>query len=693
MEKPLLTHRTEWSVAFGWKSKFGILQPSLFVCSNIGIALVMGALMWFWSLNPRNDPNSLWSTFALNGWTPSAIAACCAILRACISIQLGVCCVMLATIAFAKNSVLLRDAAAMSIYRFATCSPWTMMFPVIRGFRNGTNFVPIFLVTLLSTVAISSQFISTIIMKDTGVGFILGYIEKRTVEYPPPGASHQRDPWGSNPIVFPRFAESTDSGVLLQETGNTTAAGPRGLRGTGRTLRAYFPLNSFNRTSLLYYSGIAGIVEANVLCMSPELIDLTYHPSYGISGRLTANYLFESLKFGRLNPQNSFEWNSRTSGSDYVFSFNCTVDTGTQFAFCYLRGLLDDGSSCDDNFPTKCLFPSGNTWILVHSNSGWASEPLYNGTTGFKFNGTEWTTKSGRYFEPGDEVKYETAFAMSVCVLGTATADANITANANSTGVEPVFGSSTSFLDITDYRGNTATIRKQFNNSGDLRQREILDLKISKQELENARPAIWGNDFVPARLEYLKESILLGDQEGIYGDIFASTIETAPLSSALQTIITLINAQSYYDYLATGKGWPGVRNKSVELQIAKPVIVPTTSRGLLIICGIVVLNFVSVAITFWLYFTCDAPKLLNQAWYAIAQLHTGDAKAFLGEVGTLGDDKVRELPEAADIWKSPVKITENGIVCKSADFDILPSMCLPLLNWRKIAHEIPWSRI
>jgi hypothetical protein len=166
-----------------------------------------------------------------------------------------------------------------------------MMFPVIRGFRDGTNFVPIFLVTLLSTVAVSSQFISTIIMKDTGLDFVGGHIEKITVEYPPPDPDGRtsRDPLGSIPIVFPRFAESTGSEVLLRETGNTTAAGPRGLRGTGRTLRAYFPLNSFNRAALMYYSGIAGIVEANVLCVSPELIDLTYRPPDGISGRLTAN--------------------------------------------------------------------------------------------------------------------------------------------------------------------------------------------------------------------------------------------------------------------------------------------------------------------------------------------------------------------------------------------------------------------
>lgn len=76
--------------------------------------------------------------------------------------------------------MLLRDAAAMSMYRYSATTPYSM-FPVFRGTRVGKNVFAIVLIVQLSFLTILSQFMSTICVADMNLGH---YGEEGT------GASH-----------------------------------------------------------------------------------------------------------------------------------------------------------------------------------------------------------------------------------------------------------------------------------------------------------------------------------------------------------------------------------------------------------------------------------------------------------------------------------------------------------------------
>ena len=112
---------------------------------------------------------------------------------------------MVATLAFEKNSVLLKDAAAMSIFRFAAVAPYPMLFPTARGTRVGKNFLAISLLVLLSLLTIFTQLISTILLSDTGQGYIperfTPFVSGTSSEISPPGGK-EIIRWIKNQRIF-----------------------------------------------------------------------------------------------------------------------------------------------------------------------------------------------------------------------------------------------------------------------------------------------------------------------------------------------------------------------------------------------------------------------------------------------------------------------------------------------------------
>jgi hypothetical protein len=98
--------------------------------------------------------------------------------------------------------------------------------------------------------------------------------------------------------------------------------------------------------------------------------------------------------------------------------------------------------------------------------------------------------------------------------------------------------------------------------------------------------------------------------------MFRETIaETKTAALALQSIFTLLVANGYYEQMEIYDKF----DVSI-VQYVKSVVVPTTNRGLFLVCGIIGLHFISVAVVSWLYFKSDAPKFLDQAWQTVSQL-------------------------------------------------------------------------
>jgi len=659
----------------------------------------MAELVNLWKWTKGDNPDSLRSMILYRNWAKTVVTIDTALLRACMTIQLGICCKMMATLAFEKNCVLLCDAASMSIYRYSVSVPWTMAHSVFRGARVSKKFGLIFLVVLLSITTAFSQFLSAILLLDLNQSDVRGPTVEEIYTRRVGGTIGlgQIDPLFQRLQSFPRFAEQTGRSITISE--NSTG---RGLHDTGATVRAFPELrNSSDRTSLLYYSGYGGVSEEHVVCVSPDIEELIYVEPDRITGRLSSEFLFNSTS--QMESKGSFGWNRTQQPSDLVFNFNCTLGDAFGIMICPLKAPVS--VDCP-GFPTPCLLSSTNVWLLVigevsypwtdYGGQRFPHDPavtrkLYNQTT--YFDGTEVARK--HMFHTATDIPPPVSFpwtqqhiaAMSLCTVGTANAMATIEAQADWVASEPTYEL---YGVTTNYAGrSTEAIITQLSDGSDLEGRGVMGL-ISYEIGEG--PSF--TDYIhrirghipSVFLQFLPEnkydaSVMMAERfDEVAVTIFYAIASKGLIASTLQSILASYTSRAFYSQLEITptyfenstffwhngtKGFYPYMNATRTTQHTKAALVPTRARGLCIATGIVGLHIVSVAIVFWMYYVCKAPKFLGQAWQTIAQLNRSpEVRQFLDESSDKGDRDVGRLPAAAEHWKRIVEIKDFGIAVK-----------------------------
>jgi len=661
---------------FSWERlriRFGVYQPVAFVCSTFGMFIALGAAssLWFWTLN--DNPNSLRSRIALAGWTASAIAISSALLRVCIAVHLGTCCMMFASLAFEKNCVLLKDAATMSMYRYAANAPYSMVFPVLRGTCVGKNLLGISLLALLLFLTVVSQFISTILLSDTGPEVIAGNIENVSLPYMygnprPPG----RLTFQHKPADFPRFAELATKSFDIR---SSNSMGPA-ISDTGPTVRALLPLKTSKRSSLLYYSGEATFIDSHVLCVSPQIDQLQYSlnnsksPRSIISGKFSAPILADALALGELAQHGSFARNKTRISPIFTVTacyYNrdnlCPVEVSDE-----PRHWQGEGG----RFPVTSLLSGtkSGVWWLVVRNSGFDGSTVHQydlldslfrayNKTGYSYNGTEWTTKQVLTSRGVATVELSICFSTFQLSSGTieVKADSNVTEPQYSFNKRPGYS-------FSDY--NTTLIKNQLR-AGTQHSQEWGIFNFANYTINVNGWSHWPlKDFWKDRNSTIKSFQELFHE--IYYDIYQNTLlETKNAPFALQAIFTLFTANYYYDALDRYNIWT-----NSTIQAVQPVNIPTMKRGLFIVYAIIGLHFLSVGLIFWLYFASELPKDLDQSWQTVSQLYCGDAREFLDLASNLGDHDIKDqLSETtAAKWEHLVQISvhENTTIsCKTPE--------------------------
>jgi len=653
-----------------WTNRYGVFQPMALICSTLIMVATTSVLSFLWQWSMLDDPDGIRSKLALADRTTSVIAICSAILRTCITVQLGVCCMITASIAFQKDAVLLRDAAAMSIYRYSVASPYSLAFPVWRGTRIGNNYFSICLVALLSLIAVLSQFTSTILVSDTCLGYILGTKETVSLAYGYSNAEVRES--GSEIAIqigveFPRFAENTAESFSISS--NLRETGP-GLSDTGPTIRALLPLSKSNRSSLLSYHGMATLIDSHVLCVSPNLDRLQYKGNT-LWGNLSTPFLDEALASGKIQAQGSFSGN--ITGPLSYLSFSCDQvlmygDGDPVTHLCPVREVLisnRSGNSPEPGFPAETLVRGLNYWWLgiryiPLNNRSSSSLPLYSlfDGKGYKYDGTEWITKS-------ETINGTTRTAsMTLCVSTFQFIHAKIGIKSIVTATEPEYkvarGLGPGGKNYSKVY-NTTSIQTQLgaNTGYTHEQRDIFDLTdYDREGLKEAKRHNWHMEFLHDGNTAISSGPRMDPIAILYGSIFTGTLERAKTASvALQAVLTMVTTNYYYENL----GHFDKFGNSI-VQNAQPVIVPMTNTGLMTVYGIIGLHLLTVGAVFWVYFTfCARPlKFLDQAWQTVGLLHCGDANAFLGDTINKWDKDIGELPLATRGYRQKSWQKGNG---------------------------------
>ena len=657
------------------KQRFGVWQPIAFLCSSIALVGCFIALASLWSWD-SHKLTGLRHDVAVAGRMPTVIAVFSAIMRTAISVQLGICYMMFATLAFEYKAVRLRDAAAMSIYRYSASSPYPLILPVLRGARlEWAGIVPSALLVLLSALSIATQLLSAILLADTDPSNIPDSVRVTFVSRALMGNQYAITVFNEPP--FPKFVE-----VAGNETHCSEGTNGRGLVNSGILRRALIPLNSSDISSLVYYKGPAPVIDLHTTCVSPQFhnLDLKY-ALYGagtLSGNISADYPTpEGIAGGAKSncPSNAPTRKSigeiscdlpgvRQGG--WRDSFPCSVSS-------VCEGCNDTGyllyrwrSSLDLPFQSRHQPPYPEEYWKRDSTG-----PVFDQTLpieNFKYNGTEWA-KGGN----ASSFEIEATLCIMNTVINNATIETNVSLrNVSLPHLEYVLqegGMSRNYSPVWTQLGLGSSSREP-NDRG------IFEFKSTPTTNNNF---VW----------YLRTitsdgSPIAGNNDPPTAELYQYIImaDRKPIFQRLQSLVWLAFSSYFYSAVARSTADPDLEAKVIHLRTR---IVPVHRKGFIIVCIIVAVHMISVVLIFYLFFTSNIPKFLDQAWQTIGQLHAGSAKEIIEKCGTVGDREVAEWREVKESWNSPVGFfvessasTEEGgrvaIECKNVSKNTEASM-------------------
>jgi len=649
----------------------GVLQFALLIGSTSGIFLVMGALVSLWLWSKQGDPNSLRSRIVYNNWAKSVIAICCTIMQTCTAIQLGICCMMMPTLAFEKGCVLLCDAAQMSIHRFAANSPWSLAPPVFRGARVSGKFGILRLVAMLAVAMLLSQALTAVLLIDLYQDYVLGpRVVTQYLRHVEGLAFVSIQPLRIRPLSLARFGEER----LGQPFSVSDSTGRR-LNDTGTTLRGFPELrDNVERENLVYYHGAGAIAEGHVLCVSPDIDELIYVEPDRITGRLSSEFLFGSTN--QPQAEGSFRWNGAQPSSDLVLDFNCTLGGYQGFMLCPLESPVVN--NCP-GFPTPCLLSSNTTWFLIideDTSLPWKelqerrqppdlelARKLYNKDT-YVFDGNGWASNTAYWSsgEDGGGRNYTTQ--MTLCAVANQHSMAMVEISSAWRADEPILGNphalNASF---------TASLRRQLSESQDFTYRGVMNLQnFTIDEVKPFTPVVQNirggsSDYLlylnrsrtAIQGDYTNSIMLVEELDEVYWMLFRETWENSSVSWALHSMFGTLVSEAFYDQLdipqevyekARSSNSTGSLDTIRTMQSTKEAQVPTQKLGLFIACGILSFHMIVVATILRSYFSCKGEKFLGKPWRAVEQLHG--------------------VRQDRDDWEKPVEITETGIAVKIA---------------------------
>ena len=289
----------------------------------------------------------------VRGWATRAVSIPSLLLRAATDLQTGREAAMLGSLAIESGSVLLRDAAMISLSRADRARPRKLIFPMLRGpiwaLKRPEDVVNVSAVTLLCLTTFARQFTSTILLSDLRVGTLPGISYESHVAYdfeytPNPfgfaGINNggwaawvrvdfpiinRGTTWQRNPPSYPAFAEYSEP-VVSQD----------GLDNTGVLLRGFLPFpDAQSRENIRNYSGKALVLDSRVSCQRPRLANL--QGGFGVSGGQLA---FSSI-VGTFAPS----IDSERLWSPEGVCFNCSYLIGNDiYSVCELQTNASTGA-------------------------------------------------------------------------------------------------------------------------------------------------------------------------------------------------------------------------------------------------------------------------------------------------------------------------------------------------------------
>ncbi|KAE9569773.1 hypothetical protein CGMCC3_g14091 [Colletotrichum fructicola] len=265
------------------RSKWAAIDSFSICILGVGTSLIIGVLIflsYIWNGSMRamagdNMEESFWSQIVFSDWTSRTVTVAAAILRICLSLQMGVFTAMIASLMIEKSGVSLNVAPSIALLRAMPASPWSLFSwtALSNPCRDGIIYKIVIGISVL--LAITSQFASTALLTDFSMVNVTGsrttseisYAEKPYLGY----VMKASKAWSMQPGTYSRFAEKR---IDLKESRSESATD---YEDTGPVTRAIMPFFSESqRTGLRRYDGPAAVLDSRVFCMLPVVRNLTF---------------------------------------------------------------------------------------------------------------------------------------------------------------------------------------------------------------------------------------------------------------------------------------------------------------------------------------------------------------------------------------------------------------------------------
>ncbi|KAI5794979.1 hypothetical protein EDC01DRAFT_776039 [Geopyxis carbonaria] len=649
------------------RRRYGTLGPFLLLLSTLTIffALIVLFTIWRWGLNSPTQTYPLYSRIALWNRTTSAITLLAALLRTAVTYQLALTTAMLASLIFASPALTLRDAAKMSIYRFSPPSP-QYLAPPLLDMRGRAQYRLLASVALVCAIAFVTQLFSTLLVGSTGPGMTFAAPARvaipmyggNTTALPPPSYG----PRWPGPVHLPTFAEAHSPGVKAA-----------GVADTGPTMRAYFPLESEQRTALVSYSGVVQLQQLRTVCTTPKFD--------GMRIEADAEFLQSRDTFPIDEPPQAAM--QEVYGTDFTLAANISAP---QLPAALLADLLgvDTPTAPGPLLSARCRPPvtvlSGPTALFLCWLHWGPSQPFANTTLcglGVSGCGIEWYLVVRQYtlstppqslspsalaslYSPSSWTAADSTgltkstathnVSASLCAISNhgRRALADVAARLNVSEPAPI-----SRLDAPGFQFNG--LLEQLDTSLPADSRGIFSLRADRIRYFDSEPWTPTWSFATWRSEAVD---LLGSAD-LYEALYEGVLRRRGVAAALQGCFGLMHADWVYTQMADYAD----RSDRATAEFMAAVIVPRGWAGLLAVLGVVIVHWIVLSVVAGVWRGKGGTGAGGMgSWRAIGEVWRGQGREVVETCGMRGDGEVGAIDGVRQRWNRPLRDGTAGAV-------------------------------
>lgn len=647
--------------------KISCLGATALVLGTVVQLGAVGVLLFIWIEASRatsdEQTTPSWSNMAFSVWTTRVVTICTAAMRVAIASQAAVSMAMVAALFLESAGSSAFDLAALSLFRATSPSPLSLLGHL--RFHQASASLYSVLVLLTASLAVVSQFTSTILLSDFATANITRVFEATDVPYVSSVYSGSSYFMASAPAAYWRFAEH--SGPPIREEAFVD---------TGPSIRAAIPWSDESRRLRLQsYDGPAVVFDTRSFCVRPNLANVTIPQPNARLPHLMGNITLDNafLPIRRCNDR-SFECTQDyDQSSPWVVPFACAIGA-TQYTTVF--GNLGSTSICDVDIRHQPTLPS---WLPAANHT---YTRAFGVMVSHEFdNFAEFEEPDYENLVLGDRGAWKTlanpdgrgVFSFSLCFSKQGLLPSNVTISGSPAVAEPEVGfvpnpgggvmRSEGSMDPVGAM-DTLAVRRYLGVTDEglsLRARGLLELDASRPQRNDTDSMMDGfrlgsntTLLIGSFTNFIDETPNMAHERtaAVIHDVLRTTDNPA---YAVQALATQSYLMQYYDRaFAFDTAGPATYAR------VESVLIPVRRSGLYGTLAVVVLHLAVVATVVSLFLARTRVSLLGNYWQAVAQVVSNDTEPLLRRADGLRDTEVEALIARDLMARGVVRERKNG---------------------------------